>query len=239
MYARDIMTHEVVTVGRDTPLDEVVRLMLTHRVSGLPVVEDDAVVGIVSEGDLLRRPETGTERKRRHWLHLFNRSETEAADYVRTHGMTAGEVMTTKVVSITEITPIEEVAEVLESRGIKRAPVLREGKLVGIVSRADLLRGLGTRLRAPSREGDGRIRGALLEELRRNPSWAPSPGEVSVLVQEGVVHYWGQVASSAQRQALIVAAERIAGVDHVEDHMLDRSEPDPLYQPNWPSPGRP
>ncbi len=239
MQASDILTQEVVTVSPDTTVAEVVRLMLTFRISGLPVVKDGAVVGIVSEGDLLRRPETGTERRPRHWLQLFASSETNAADYVRTHGLTAGEVMTTEVVSIAETTPIAEIATLLESRRIKRVPVVRDGKLVGIVSRADILRSLGSRLDAPRQEGDSRIRAAVLAELSRHPSWAPHPAEIGVLVQDGIVHYWGYVRSEAQRKAIIVTGERVAGVRHVEDHMLDYIDPDPLYRPNWPSPGRP
>ncbi len=239
MQASDIMTPEVVTVGRDTSLADVIRLMLTHRISGLPVVEAGTVVGIVSEGDLLRRPETGTERRRRHWLELLSFSDTAAADYVRTHGMTAGEVMTTEVVTIADTTPIADIAEVLESQGMKRVPVLRAGKLVGIVSRADLLRSLGSKLGPKPQESDARIRMVLLAELSLHASWAPLPAEVSVLVQDGVVHYWGSVRSEARRRAMIVAAERIAGVQHVVDHMQPWSEPDPLFRPNWPSPGRP
>ncbi len=239
IQASDILTQEVVTVSPDTTIAEVVQLMLTFRISGLPVVKDGAVVGIVSEGDLLRRPETGTERRARHWLQLFDSSETDATDYVRTHGLTAGEVMTTDVVSIAETTPIAEIATLLELRRIKRVPVVRDGKLVGIVSRADLLRSLGSRLGAPRQEGDSRTRAAVLAELSRHPSWAPHPAEISVLVQDGVVHYWGYVRSDAQRKAVIVAGERVAGIQHVEDHMLDYIEPDPFYRPNWPSPGRP
>jgi CBS domain-containing protein len=239
MQASDIMTHPVVTVQPGTPLEDVIRLMLAHRISGLPVVEHDTLVGIVSEGDLLRRPETGTERRRRHWLHLLGGGEAEAAEYVRTHGMTAGEVMTTDVVSVSETTSVEELAAVLESRGIKRVPVLRDGRLVGIVSRADLLRSLGSRLGAAPQESDRAIRAALLAELSQNPSWAPQPAEVTVLVQDGVVHLWGYVRSDAQRQAMVVAAERVAGVRHVVDHMSKWVEPDPLYRPNWPSHGRP
>ena len=239
MQASDIMTHDVVTVSADTPLDEVVRLMLMHRISALPVAEEGAVVGIVSEGDLLRRPETGTERRPRHWLQLFGSSEADAADYVRTHGVTAGDVMTTDVVSVAETTPLENVATLLESRRIKRVPVVREGKLVGIVSRADLLRGLACKLGTPRQDSDSGIRISLLAELKAHPSWAPLPAETSVLVQDGVVHYWGYVRSAAQRKAMIVAAERIAGVRRVVDHMLQWVEPDPMYRPNWPSPGRP
>jgi CBS domain-containing protein len=239
MQASEIMTPDVITVHPDAPLKDVVQLMLTHRISGLPVVENGVVVGMVSEGDLLHRPETGTERRRRHWLQIFGSGEGEAAEYIRTHGMTAGEVMTTDVVSIAETTPLEEVATLLESRGIKRVPVLREGKLQGIISRADLVRSLASRIGAPRQQSDSDIRAALLTELKAHPSWAPLPAEISVLVQDGMVHYWGYVRSAAQRKAMIVAAERIAGVRHVEDHMLQWVDPDPLYRPNWPSHGRP
>ncbi|MGH7156362.1 MAG: CBS domain-containing protein [Acetobacteraceae bacterium] len=233
MQASEIMTHDVVTVHPDTPLAEVVRLMLTHRISGLPVVEKATVVGIVSEGDLLRRPEIGTERRPRHWLQLFGSSDSDAAEYVRTHGVTAGEVMTADVVSVAETASLEDIATLLESRRIKRVPVVRQGELVGIVSRADLLRGLASRLGPGRRESDGEIRAALLAELKANPSWAPLPAEISILVQDGVVHYWGYVRSEAQRQAMVVAAERIAGVRQVADHMMQWKEPDPMNRPEW------
>lgn len=239
MQASDIMVRNILTAHRDTPLDEVVRLMLTHRISGLPVVEDETVVGMVSESDLLRRPEIGSERKRHHWLQLFGHGANEAADYVRTHGMTAGEVMTTDIISVGEPTPIEDIADLLESRGIKRVPVLRDGKLVGIITRADLLRALGSRLAGKMESGDAVMRAAVLAELDRHPAWAPRPADVNVLVRCGVVHYWGNVRSTAQRQAMIVAAERIAGAGHVKDHMENWHEPDPLFWPNWPSPGLP
>ena len=239
MQASDIMSHEVIAVRRDTPLVDVVQLMLTHRISGLPVVDGNMVVGIISENDLLRRPELGTEDRRPHWLQLFSRSATEAAEYVRTHGLTAGEVMTADVVSVNDTTAVEEIARLLESRGIKRVPVLRDRRLVGIVSRADLLRNLGSRLRTEQPASDGEIRAAVLAELSRHPSWAPPPAEVSVYVQDGVVHCWGVVRSTAQRQAMIVAAERVAGVRQVEDHVQLWREPDPLFRPNWPSPGPP
>jgi CBS domain-containing protein len=239
MQASEIMTPDVVTVHPDTPLKDVVQLMLTHRISGLPVVENGVVVGMVSEGDLLHRPETGTERRQRHWLQIFGSGEGAAAEYVRTHGMTAGEVMTTDVVSVAETTPLEDIATLLESHGIKRVPVLREGKLTGIVTRADLLRSLACRIGAPTQQSDSDIRAALLTELKAHPSWAPLPGEIGVLVQDGKVHYWGYVRSAAQRKAMIVAAERIAGVRNVEDHMLQWVDPDPLYRPNWPSPRPP
>jgi CBS domain-containing protein len=239
MQASDVMTQRVVTVEPDTALEEVVRMMLAYRISGLPVVEEGRVVGIVTEGDLLRRPETGTERRRRHWLELFESGETDAAEYVHSHGVTAGEVMTPRVMSVTETTPLEEIAELLESHGIKRVPVLRDGQLVGIVTRADMIRCLGCGLRDPARQSDALIRAGLLEELSRHATWAPLPAEVSVIVQDGVVHFWGRVRSPEQRKAMIVAAERVAGVRNVEDHMFEASDSDPLNRPNWPSPAPP
>ena len=238
MNASDIMTADVVTVAPGTRLEEVVRLMLAHRISGLPVLDGAVVVGMITEGDLLRRPENGTER-RHSWLALFRSEDKDARDYVRSHGVTAGEVMTTDVVTVADTTPVSDIAQLLESRGIKRAPVLRAGKLVGIVARADLLRTLGSRLGARTRDTDEHIRTGLLAELASHPTWAPRPAEVSVLVQDGVVHYWGSVRSPSQRAAMIVAAERMPGVLRVEDHLLDRDETDPLLRLNWPSPARP
>jgi CBS domain-containing protein len=238
MQARDIMTPDVITVGPDTPVEEVVSLLLKHRISGVPVMKDGAIVGIVTESDLLRRPDLGTARPHR-WLELFRSSDSAAADYARTHGVRAGEVMTGNVRTIADTTPVEEIAELLESHGIKRLPVLRDGKLAGIVSRADVLRGLACRRNTQARSEDQRIRSAVLAELARNPAWAPQPADISVLVEDGVVHYWGYVRSPQQRAAMVVAAETMPGVERVEDHMLEQVDSDPLFRPNWPNPEPP
>ena len=134
MNATDIMTPDVITVHPDTPLDKLVNLMLKNRISGVPVIDQDRIVGIVSEGDLLRRAETGTEKRRSQLLELVSSTTAIAADYVRTHGRKAAEVMTAHVIMVEHDTPIAEIANILETRRIRRVPVVRDGKLVGIVT---------------------------------------------------------------------------------------------------------
>lgn len=222
MNAADIMTPNVITVGPDTPLDQVVTLMLDGRISGIPVVDEDAVIGIVTEGDLLRRVELGSEPRRSHLLELVSRATPLAAEYVRSHGRKASEVMTESVITVDDTTPIAEIARILETRRIKRVPVLRDGKLVGIVSRANLLRALATRLQAtaPSQVDDQRIRTALLTELRAH-KWGAMVAQLDVTVENGVVELWGVVHSQEQKMAVRVLAENMPGVTRVEDHLED------------------
>ena len=222
MNAADIMTPDVITVDPETPLDRLIALMLEHRISGIPVMQDDRIVGIVSEGDLMRRVELGTEPRRSHLLQLIARETPLAAEYARSHGRKAAEVMTTNVVTVTDTTPIAEIAVLLESRRIKRVPVLREGRLVGIVSRANMLRALADLLQAPSPTAvdDRRIRETLLEEFRRH-KWSASVPRLDVMVAHGVVDLSGVVHSPEQRMAMRVTAENIPGVRRVEDHMED------------------
>ncbi len=222
MNAADIMTPDVITVGPDTPLDQIVTLMLDGRISGIPVVDEDAVIGIVTEGDLLRRVELGSEPRRSHLLELLSRATPLAAEYVRSHGRKASEVMTESVITVDDTTPIAEIARILETRRIKRVPVLRDGKLVGIVSRANLLRALATRLQAtaPSQVDDQRIRTALLTELRAH-KWGAMVAQLDVTVENGVVELWGVVHSQEQKMAVRVLAENMPGVTRVEDHLED------------------
>jgi CBS domain-containing protein len=220
MLAKDIMTSTVVTVTPDARVDGVARLLLKHHISGVPVVgAEDEVLGIVSEGDLMRRVETGTERRRSWWLSLIAGSEDLARDYVKAHGQRAADVMSREVVTVTEDTPVDTIARLLEERRIKRVPVVRGGRLVGIVSRADLLRGLATRgSQAESPTADRLIRERLLAALRREP-WV-TPAHITVVVNDGVVHLWGLVGSEEERQALRVAAREVSGVRAVEDHLF-------------------
>lgn len=222
MLASDIMTHDVITIDPDADIADAVALMLTHRISALPVVRNGAVVGILSEGDLLRRAETGTEPKRSRWLEFVSSPERMASDYVRGHARKVGHMMSAPVVTVDAETPMSEVAALLESKGIKRVPVTFNGRLVGIVSRANLLRALASRLRPhvePDRSDDRKIRQALEAELRSQP-WAPSIGQFNIVVEDGVVHLWGWLPPSAERKALVVAAENIPGVKGVVDHLL-------------------
>lgn len=224
MNAGDVMTPDVITVRPETPLDQVVALMLEHGISGLPVLDGDALVGIVSEGDLLRRVELGTAQARSHLLEVLATAGSLAAEYARTHGRRAAEVMTRNVVTVNETTPLQDVARLMEARRVKRLPVLRDGKLVGIVSRANLLRALASRLQElpQMQPDDRRIRSAVLGELRRH-KWGAWVAQLDVTVADGVVTLWGLVNSEAQRTAVRVAAENVPGVKSVEDHLEDVS----------------
>ncbi len=225
MNAADVMTPDVITVHPDTPLDQLVGLMLENRISGVPVMAGDSLVGIVTEGDLLRRVELGTETRRSHLLELLSGATPLAGEYVRSHGRKTSEVMTPDVVTIEHTTPIAEIARLLETRRIKRVPVLRDGKRVGIVSRANLLRALAIRLQAPPPPlaDDRWIRSALLAELRRH-KWGTMVADFDVTVENGVVTLWGVVHSEQQRRAVVVSAENTPGVKRVEDHLEDVSE---------------
>jgi CBS domain-containing protein len=222
MVARDVMTADVVTITPETAVPEVAALLLKHRISAAPVVDaKDGILGIVSEGDLMRRPEVGTERRRRSWwLILFGDQGDLAREFVKTHGLRAADVMTREVVTVTDDTPLPVIAQLLEERRIKRVPVVREGRLIGIVSRADLLRALAVRKSPPepvAKPDDRAIREQLLETI--HPAEWVTDAFVNAMVTDGVVHLWGVVESDAQRDALRVAAERIPGVRAVEDHL--------------------
>jgi len=218
MVARDIMTTRVVTVGPETPVEEIARLLLSHHISAVPVVDAGGrLAGIVSEGDLMRRPETATERHPSWWLRLVADSETLAREYTKTHGRHASDVMTDRVVTVSEETPVAEIARLLEERRIKRVPVVRDGRVAGIVSRADLLRGLASHHEAmPMPSPDDR---ELRERVLRSLHDLPFGAQVYPMVTNGVVHLWGLAESEDQRHALRVAAENVPGVRAVDDHM--------------------
>ncbi len=220
MNASDIMTSPVITAGPDTPIAKIAALLLGKHISAVPIVEDGRLVGIVSEGDLLHRHEIGTDRRARvgsWWLRLFS-EDRSASQYVKSHARRARDVMTRDVVSVAPETPIAEIADLLESRGIKRVPVVRDGTLVGIVSRANLVQALAVAHREKRKHPgtDDAIRERLLMELGRQSWWRPMSS--NVLVSNGVVHYWGTIDSEDERHAARVAAENIAGVHGVEDH---------------------
>ena len=238
MLAIDVMTPGVITATPDTPIAELIRLMLSHDLGAIPIVDRDTLVGIVSEGDLIRRAELGTEHAPSYWRVLIRTTAQLAADYVHTHGRTAKEVMSPTVISVADTAPLAEIVELMDTHDIKRVPVVRGTKLLGMVSRATLLRALAARIAQPGALDDARIRDAILAELRAQP-WGGNPADGQVMVQDGVVHLWGTVDSEVERQARIVAAEATDGVRRVTDHMDKWTEPDPLNRPNWPSAGRP
>lgn len=234
MIAADVMTRDVVTARPDTPVPELVQLLLTRSISGVPVVDTAGnLVGIVSEGDLLRRAELGTEKTRGGWATFFTGAATLATEYVRANARLVGDVMTRVVVTVDEDTPLSEIADVMEDRRIKRIPVVKDGRLVGIVTRANLLRAFASRLpSAPGSTGtepvdDAAIRAALTTELARH-AWSRR-AENSVVVTEGIVHLWGMVSTAEESRALEVVAEGVPGVRSVQNHMIVLSEePYPL-----------
>jgi CBS-domain-containing membrane protein len=227
MRAMDVMTSEVITVDEDASVQSVAKLMANHGISAVPVVDkDNRVIGMVSEGDLLHRAETGTERRRSWWLEMMASTNQLAGEYLKSHSGRVKDVMTRDVISVTDTTPVGDIAVLLETNRIKRVPVMRDGKLAGIVSRANLVRALAMTVneRATSDETDDRaIRDKLLAELKAQ-KWAEvSPANITV--KDGVVHLWSSYFSEQEKRALVVAAETIPEVRRVEDHM----RPVPAY----------
>jgi len=220
MNASDIMTSDVFTARPENSVSEVALTMLERRISGLPVVDDARhVIGIVSEGDLIRRPEIDTDRVSLGWLGLFLSDTDHARDYVKSHGSTVREVMTQPAICVDVATPLAEVVQLMQRRRIKRLPVLRHGVLAGMVSRADLLRALvARRIEAPANSSDQDLRDRIVAALRAE-GWAAS-AIVNVRVENGVAELWGMVESETQREALIVAARTVPGVKSVLPHLV-------------------
>lgn len=217
MQARDVMTMPVTTVRPNTTAREVAALMLDRRISGVPVVsENGRLLGIISESDLMRRPEGGTERRLSRLSKLFTSAEASAARYVKSHAVRASDVMTRHVVSVTEETPLEDVADLFERFRIKRVPVLRDDKLVGIVSRADLLQGLARRIARPVTQDDQSTRDAVVAAIVES---GIDTIFLRVEVSNGVAYLEGAVESDAERQAARVAAEQIVGIQNVCDEI--------------------
>jgi CBS domain-containing protein len=220
MKAKDVMTPNVVCVAPDAPVREALQLMLQRNISGLPVVDQGgSLCGIVTEGDFLRRAETGTERKRPRWLEFLLGPGRIAEDYVRTHARRVEEVMTTEVATVDEDAALDAIVSLMEKHRIKRVPVMRGDKVVGIVSRANLLHalaGIADEI-APGPKDDETIRNKVLAELDRQ-KWAPRQ-MIDVVVRNGVVELWGTVFDARERDAARVAAETVPGVKTVRSHL--------------------
>ena len=227
MRAMDVMTTNVITVEPNTSVQELATLLSERGISGVPVVaSDNRLVGVVTEGDLLHRAETGTERRiqrrRSRWLDTFVSDQEAARDYVKAHGRVVREIMTRDVISVSDTTELADIATLLETKRIKRVPVLRDGKLVGIVSRANLVRALAMTKSEPAIEADSddhTIRQKLITELTGQEwvhMWA-----ADIIVRDRVVHLWfSDDRSEEERQAVRVAAENIPGVRQVEEHIV-------------------
>ncbi len=222
MKAMDVMVRDVITVKPDDEVAEAVQLLAEHDVSALPVVDDDEnVVGVISEADLLHREEIGTEKQRPWWLEAVTPASKLAGEFAKSHGRRVEEVMSTDVVSAAEDTSLEEIATLLERHRIKRVPILRGGKLIGIVSRSNLIQALAsamTRGGAGGTDSDRKIRLTLMDRLD-DQSWTDF-GERNIIVSGGIVHLWGLVGSQQEHEALLALAEGVPGVVRVSDEMI-------------------
>jgi CBS domain-containing protein len=231
MQASDIMTREVVAVPPDISVAQLAAILIERRISAVPVIDRGRLVGIVTENDLLRRIELGTQRTRPRWLHFLTSDDTLLAEYLKSRGQTAGDVMTSEVVTVGQDTPIADIADILESRHIKRVPVLDGEKVVGIISRANLIQALASYAPAPNRSAaadDRAIHDLLCREMR-SVGWGPEPVTNNITVSDGTVHLWGFVTGDDERRAVLVAVRRVAGVKAIKDHRLDLLAPRPPF----------
>lgn len=217
MTAADIMTRVVITVAPQTSIAELAQIMLNHAISGVPVVEDGNLLGMVSEGDLVRRLIPDAPRGIFAALHSRH---AMAHDYLRNHGATAGDVMTTPAISVAADTPVADIAALMERHRIKRLPVLNDdGAVIGIVTRANMLRALLAHTQ-DTHHSDAEIRRTLVMAFADN-AWASTLSPSGVIVSGGIVHLWGPVKDHDLRRALVAAAGEVPFVKGVVDHMTD------------------
>lgn len=220
MRAHQIMTRKVITVKADTSIREAADLMLHHHISGLPVVDEAGkLLGIVSEGDFMRRSEIGTQGPRIRWLDFLMGPGKSAEDFVHAYGRKVGEIMTKDdLFTVTEDMPLEQLVRLMEREHVKRLPVLRGDALVGIVTRSDLLRAVASLARDvpdPTADDD-HIRNRVISSIEQN-EWRPL--QLGVTVRDGIVHLSGMITDERFRRAAIVAAENVPGVKLVHDHL--------------------
>jgi len=221
MNVADVMTRGVISLAPDDSVQKAAKLMMQYEVSGFPVMDRGKLVGIVTEGDFLRRAETGTERRRMRWIEFLAGPGQLAEEYAHAHGRKVGDVMTRDLVTVTEKTSLEEAVGLMETHHVKRLPVVKDGALVGIVSRGTLLHAFLAAWPKPTTTAtsDATIREQLVAEFDRQP-WAPS-GSVDVTVKNGVVDLRGVIGDERQRAALRIAAENVPGVKQVRDHLTE------------------
>jgi len=219
MRAHQIMTRPVITVTPETKIVDAANTMLQKHVSGLPVVDAAGkLVGIVSEGDFIRRSEIGTQRKRGRFLKFILGPGKAATDFVQEHGRKVAEIMTPEPLTITEDATLEQIVQLMEKNNVKRLPVTRGDKIVGIVSRSNLLQAVASLAREipdPTADDD-HIRNRVIDAIEKN-DWCPFG--LSVTVRDGIVHLSGVITEERSRQAAVVAAENVTGVNKVHDHL--------------------
>ncbi len=221
MRAADIMTTSIVSASPDMSVRQAAGTMVFAGISGMPVIDEEGnLLGIVTEGDLMHRAEIGTGVKQRAWwLELVASTRELASQYVKEHARKVSDVMTTDVATVSETCPVADIAELLERKRIKRVPVLRDGKVVGVVSRANLIRALVTmapELPVDADITDHSIREAVIAAMSGHP-WALA--RENVIVESGTVHLWMTVTNDDEAKAVRVAAENAPGVKEVVTHV--------------------
>jgi CBS domain-containing protein len=222
MKAIDVMVRDVITIGPDDSIADAAKLIADNDVSALPVVDDGGhLVGIISEGDLMSREEIGAAVHHPWWIEAVTPAATLAAEFAKSHGKRVEEVMSEDVITATEDAPLAEIAAILERNRIKRVPIVRDGELVGIVSRSNLVQALASNGGAASESSDASrtIRQEILSRLEQQQSWTDF-GSRNVIVTDGKVHLWGLISSDAERKALIALAEGVPGVTEVIDETI-------------------
>ncbi len=220
MQVRDVMTTKVIGIQSKASIAEAIEIMLRSHISALPVFDDNlALVGILSEGDLLRRAELGTEKRRPRWLEFLIGPGSFASAYVHTHGRKVDEVMTTNVITIEQTATLTEAVDLINRHDIKRLPVMLNGLVVGVIARADLLRAMGPLLQAPAKvSSDAEIRDSILDQFKQQ-DWTPI-ASIAVDVRQGVVELRGSLSDERQRQAIKVIVENVPGVTAIHDHLI-------------------
>jgi CBS domain-containing protein len=220
MKAQDIMTRDVVTVGPETPVRDIAALMREKRISGIPVLADDGrVIGMVSESDLLRRAEVGTERRHKWWFRIFADSDALAREFAKAHGLKARDIMSRYVISVRDDAELRDVADILDNQHFRRVPVVQDGHLVGIVTRGDLVRVLSqVQISKSAKMIDNSALHKTLHDRIRTQSWI-NDSYINLTVNDGVVELWGFVISTDQRNALRALVEETEGVSQVEDKL--------------------
>jgi CBS domain-containing protein len=222
MKATEIMVAKVVTIGPNASVRDVANLLLNNHISGVPVVSEDGnLLGIVSEGDLMRRTEIGTERHHSWWLEILSSDEALAAEFVKSNARKVADVMTRNVITASPETQIRDIASLMEKSSIKRVPIVKDGKVVGIVSRANLLQALASaplEAGAQQKADDSAVREKV--EARLNEQAWTKPWQLNVIVNDGVVELWGVVHSQIEKTAARVATEAVPGVRAVNDNLV-------------------
>tara|TARA_R110002074_G_scaffold60375_7_gene146413 strand:- start:2638 stop:3348 length:711 start_codon:yes stop_codon:yes gene_type:complete len=216
MQAQDIMTKNVISAAADTTVEQITGLMMKNHISAVPILDSaGAIIGLISEGDLMRRVEGSGSTNKSWWLSLFAGSDNTAQDFIAMRGRRAKDIMTRKVEVVAPDTPVWEIARLLEEKRIKRVPVVDNGKIVGIVSRGNLMQALAT---APTvtldrSTSDRKKREIVLAALAQVPGL--NPVHLNVVVEGGRVDVWGIAGSNAEEDAARVALDNIDGLGEV------------------------